>query len=132
MEVLEIDQLARRIAALKEAKGEKEDELKEINKDLDSAELRFSEILLEQNKTKWDVSGLGSFDIRISTNWSVGERNTLINYFKESNPGMLTVNAMTLKAWANAERENNPDWDYRQIGLNDPFEKKKITFKRSK
>lgn len=132
MQVQEIDEIAIKIANLKEKKKELEKEVSSIEKDLDFNELRLSEILLEQGKTSWEVQGVGKFGIRISSNWSTEDRSKLIEYFKTNNPEMLTVNSNSLKAWANAEREANPGWDYKAIGLADPFEKKKITYTRSK
>lgn len=112
MKIQELNDLAIKIAEIKDQKDILNKQLSELEKKLDPLQERFNEILVEQGKPNWYVEGYGLFSPSKSNWYKVKDYPRLREYMRgQGLDDMLTVNANALRGWLNAMPEWNSKFD---------------------
>lgn len=112
MQIQELNDLAIKIAEIKDQKDSLNKQLSELEKKLEPLQDRFNEILVEQGKPNWYVEGYGLFSPSKANWYKVKDYPKLREYMRgQGLDDMLTVNANALRGWLNAMPEWNSKFD---------------------
>jgi len=112
MQIQELNDLAIKIAEIKDQKDNLNKQLSELEKKLEPLQDRFNEILVEQGKPNWYVEGYGLFSPSKANWYKVKDYPKLREYMRgQGLDDMLTVNANALRGWLNAMPEWNSKFD---------------------
>jgi chromosome segregation ATPase len=123
-----IDEKHIKILALRDQKDGLNASLKRLNEILEETEKEFTEMLIQNEKNRWDVEGYQSLTLRSKRYWSAVDKDKLVAYMIENDlKNMLSVHSQTLTGWANELPELETMAAYEeQYGLT-AFEKITVT-----
>ncbi len=110
MEVEKINEIAIKIADLKEKKKLLDEQSSGIEKELKLVQDDFLEILAEEGKPNWFVEGYGLFSPKKANYYKVKDAEALRKWLEAHDlANMLSVNSQTLRAWVNAKETVEPE-----------------------
>lgn len=116
-----LSDLATRVSSLRERKAEVNNSLKDVQRELETAEEELLEEMMHEGMQRVDLQGVGSFHIATRKFYKISDREALIDFIHEQgDTDLLTVNHHTLNAYAKEmyeRKEQEGDADFVMPGI---------------
>lgn len=104
--VSEIDQLVREIKEVRDLKTKLTAELKTVDETYESLKQQFISILVDLNKSSWEVKGVGKASLSTRTFWQIKNQKKLRDYFIASNQeDMIKISSQAVTSFFNEKLE---------------------------
>lgn len=107
--VAQVDNIVIKLKELRDLKASKTAELKDIEAELENTKNTLISLLVDLNKTAWEVEGVGRASITTKTYWSIKDQVLLRKFLEESgNDALIKISAQAITGFFN-EFKNDHD-----------------------